>query len=251
MHRPSLFPKGVKMPREVNRRCPGMQSIERTSLTATRLFCRICSEKFLLCKSQHTHNTAKLQVWPGKWIGQMWTLLKDYFTVVLNSPAAALQAGIWVLISSETQSSNSQHSTLKQNPGEALPWSRERTCVEYLGRARGGEISEGWGVGEKMENLVSAGHGSWCCRGFLEAQGLCRVCAALDPWRCCVQNSAATVVCWTPGVQHIMGVINTQFPWHNPPPSTPTPRLGRSELQMIKPTPNLKYKTFSRWGVTL
>lgn len=105
MHRPSLLPKGVKMPRELNltEEMP-RDEIQRkdTSTCHQVVLLDLFREKFLLCKSQHTHNTAKIQAWPGKWIGQIWTLLR----VVSNSPAAALQAGTRVLISSETQSLN-------------------------------------------------------------------------------------------------------------------------------------------------
>lgn len=61
MHRRSLLPKGVKMPREVNRRCPEMQSKKRDTFNCHQVvLLDLFTEKFLLCKSQHTHNTAKI-----------------------------------------------------------------------------------------------------------------------------------------------------------------------------------------------
>lgn len=74
MHRPSLLPKGVKMPRELNltEEMP-RDEIQRkdTSTCHQVVLLDLFREKFLLCKSQHTHNTAKIQAWPGKWIGQI------------------------------------------------------------------------------------------------------------------------------------------------------------------------------------
>lgn len=219
-----------------------MQSKERTHLTATRLLCWICSQRSFSCARLSTHTTQQKY-------RQIWTLLKNNFMVVLNPPAVALQEGTWVLISSGTQSLNtlnSVHWTLGK-----LHLCHEREPVESIKVGQGGGVSEGWGVGEKMENLVFAGHGSWCCRGFLEAQGLCRVCAASHPQKHRVLSSAATMVCWAQvfGTSWVWQTPNF-LGWHRPPPSTPTPGAGRFKLQMIEQTPNFKYKPFSRWGLT-
>lgn len=174
MHRPSLHPEGVKMPREVDRRCPEMQSKERTPLTSTRLFSWICSEQFLLCKSQHTHSTAKMQAWPGKWTGQVWTLPKGN-TQWYQMPQ---------LLLSKQEPESSPHLRLSHQTlntaYEVKPWgsftfvTRQNLCrTSRQEPQRAEEWERRWRTW-----CLQGTDRSWCCRAFLEAQGLCRVCAA-------------------------------------------------------------------------
>lgn len=238
MHRPSLHPEGVKMPREVDRRCPEMQSKERTPLTSTRLFSWICSEKFLLCKSQHTHSTAKMQAWPGKWTGQVWTLPKGN-TQWYQMPQ---------LLLSKQEPESSPHLRLSHQTlntaYEVKPWGSftfvtRQTCAEHQGRSLRGLRSEREdgepGVCRAQTDPGVAGP-FWRlrdCAGFVLHPSLEGLCAS----SCC-----------RPALPDPRRSAQHRCDKH--PISTPTPGLGRLKSQMIKPTPNWKYKTFSRSGIT-